>query len=491
MTELPSIEPVRSAVHSLAAGRRKLRFFQVTGRAALALAIGLAIVAWFVTPATTGWLALIFAGVAIAIGAAAALLLPVDEIAVAKRYDDRVGTKDLVSSSLELERGAATPLGAAFVAAVREDAAQATGRATTRELYPATVPAGLKWLPAPLVACLVPILVDWSNYVPPEPPSQEVREVLDDGAAWLDEILDGRQDQLASIDKSIVDRIKNLSDTLREEEDKRAAMAELARLASQLDKERKDLEGRKLELEKNASKLARGEDARDAQRDMDAGRYREAANKVKKKIADLEKELAEKREQKSAKVEIEKLQKRIDKLRELLAELERLDALGQELGFLVETLEALERIEGRLGELGEFDGEEFDAAQLGRMRRPRQAQQGEKPDKLLVMPSNEHGKGHVKKLLGDAKRALSDGEELEAKLREGKGKSSYGQVRTANDGSRSRTEFHEALLAAKRAADDVIYRQNIPIGYRNYIRRYFETMQPDDRAPTSENGDGR
>jgi hypothetical protein len=105
------------------------------------------------------------------------------------------------------------------------------------------------------------------------------------------------------------------------------------------------------------------------------------------------------------------------------------------------------------------------------------------------MPSNEHGKGHVKKLLGDAKRALSDGDELEVRLREGKGKSSYGQVKTANDGSKSRTEFKEALLAAKRAADDAIYRQNIPIGYRNYIRRYFEIMQPDERA--TEAGDGR
>jgi len=52
------------------------------------------------------------------------------------------------------------------------------------------------------------------------------------------------------------------------------------------------------------SKLARGEDARDAQRDMDAGRYREAANKVKKKIGELEKELAEKQRKNAAKVEI-------------------------------------------------------------------------------------------------------------------------------------------------------------------------------------------
>ncbi len=494
MTNLPSIEPVRSEVRTLATGRRKIRFFRVLGSAVFVLAVVLAVVAWFVTTSTTGWLALGFlaAGVLIAIGGA--LLLPVDHIAVAKRYDDAVGTKDLLSSSLELQQGAEAPLGQAFVAAVREDAAAATGKARSRDLYPTSTPREVKWLPAPVLAVLVPIFVDWSNEEPPPPPPAPiVRAALDESAAWLEELANRAEDALADLRLESIQKVKNLSDALKEKISKRDAMAELARLASQLDKERKDLESRRMELEKNAAKLARGEDAKDARRDMDAGRYREAANKIKKKLAKLEEELAEKLRKKAGKMEIEKIKKRIAKLKELLAELEKLDALGQELGFLVETLEALDRIEGQLGELGEFDGEEFDEAQLGRMRRPRNAQQqdGQQQRRLLVMPSSEAGKGHSKKVLGGAKRALSDGDENEARLREGKGKSTFGQVKTANDGSRSRTAFQEALMAAKRDADDVIYRQNIPVGYRNYIRRYFEIMQPDDRTRPAGSGEGR
>jgi hypothetical protein len=102
------------------------------------------------------------------------------------------------------------------------------------------------------------------------------------------------------------------------------------------------------------------------------------------------------------------------------------------------------------------------------------------------MPSNEAGKGHVKKFLGESKRALTESHEREAQLRESKGKSAFGQVRTANDGSRSQRAYDEAFLAAKRAAEDAVYRQNIPAGYRKYIRGYFEIMQPDTPPATAE-----
>jgi hypothetical protein len=486
MSNLPSLDPVRAEVNALATGRRKTRFLTVFGQTLAWAAIAWAIAAFFVDPAVTGLLALAVVAAALLAGAAAASLVPVDEVAVAKRYDDLVGTKDLLSSSLELD-GGADPRQAAFVAAVREDAARATGRAGERELYPRALPRHVRLVPLAVVAALAGAFVRWQAMPEPDEISPAVAAALKDSAAWIEDLANRDKDQpLSELRADAIERMKSLAEVLRKEDtDKLQAMAELARLASQLDKERKDLEARKLELEKNAAKLARGEDMQDARRDMDAGRYREAANKVKKKIEDLEKKLKEAIEKKAGKLEIEKLQKEIDKLKELLAELEQLDALGHDLGFLVETLEALERIEGELGELGEFDGQEFDEAQVGRMRKP---QPGEPQDskRLLVAPSSDAGHGHVKKVLGAAKRALSEGEEHEARLRESKGQSSFGQVKTANDGSRSRTEFQERLLAAKRAADDVIYRQNIPVAYRTYIRRYFEAVQPDERTAPGE-----
>ena len=105
----------------------------------------------------------------------------------------------------------------------------------------------------------------------------------------------------------------------------------------------------------------------------------------------------------------------------------------------------------------------------------------------LVEPSSDAGEGHSSKLLGEAKRALTEREDAEVKgLRESKGKSQFGQAQVANDRSRSRQEYEKAYLAAKREAEDAIYRQDIPAGYRRYIRRYFEKMQPDQKGRPGE-----
>ena len=53
---------------------------------------------------------------------------------------------------------------------------------------------------------------------------------------------------------------------------------------------------------------------------------------------------------------------------------------------------------------------------------------------------------------------------------------------TANDGSRSQLGAKELYLSERRAAEDAIQRQDIPAGYREYLRKYFEGIQPDEPA---------
>ena len=469
----------------LARGRRRLRFVKVFGVVALLGAAVLAVAAWF-----ADWQMVVIAAgcvvaAAVAVAGSAAALVPVDPVVVAKHYDDRIGAQDLVSSTLEFAGSDGS-----FVAAVREDAVLATGKATASELYPLRATREIRWLPLPLAAAALAVIIDVSNTPTLPPASPELGPVKLAAADALDNLLQRHlQDVPGLLDDKQLERIKSLADRLRDIDlDKRQSLAELARLASQLDKERRRLESERLEVEKNAAKLARGEDVADARRDMDAGRYREAAQKIKKKIEQLREQLEEAQKRKQGKLEIEQLKKQIAKLKTLLAELEQLQALGNDLGFLVEVLEALERIEGKLGELGEYDGDLFEQAQLGRLRRPERARPVD-AKQLLVMPGNEAGKGHVEKFLGESKRSLTESQEREAQLRESKGKSAFGQVRTANDGSRSRRAYDEAFLAAKRAAEDAVYRQNIPAGYRKFIRRYFEIMQP-DRAAADPPGDG-
>lgn len=495
-----ALDLVRAEINRLARGRRRARFVRVLGAGlfygytagALAALVRIAVVGWAAagavgwswllgTPLTVCWVVAILSAVVAMI---AAWLMPVDTVAVAKRYDDRLGIKDLVSSSLQLEGETSD-----FARAVREDAAAASGRVGAGELYPMRAPREMSWLPPPLAAALLAVLLPILTAPTPRPPNPAVAPMLVAGADALAALQERWRDQLAELGATpeLLQGLKNSAEKLREAEmDKRQSLAELARLASQLDKARKEMQQQKLLVEKNAAKLARGEEFKNVQRDMEAGRYREAANRVREKLKELEKKLKEAVEKKAGKLEIEKLKKQMAQMKNLLAELDQLQAMGRQMGFFAETLEVLERIEGALGELGEFDGLEVEV-EIGRMRRGRQPQQMGDQDKLLVSPGNDAGHGHAKAVLGEGKRALTAREEAEVeRLRETKGKSQFGQVKTANDGSRSRQAYNEAHLAAQRAAEDAIYRQNIPAGYRRYIRRYFETMQPDERKSSSD-----
>ena len=477
MTETHPLDSVRSEVGQLARGRRRLRCAQVFGRTIFWGLVVVALAAFWL-----GWQwTLVGAGAAALVAAAAALIaqamVPVDLVAVAKRYDDKVGTVDLLSSALELEGGA-------FATVVREEAQRATGKAGADELYPAQMPREVRWLPAPIAVAALTLLLPILLAPKPAGPSAEELAARALAAEQIQKLLSAREkDPLSKADQHQLEGLKNLAERLKQEDaSKKQALAELAKLQSQLDKERQELESKKLEIEKNSAKLSAGEDAKDAKRDMDAGRYREAANKVKKKIEELQKKLEEEAKKKEPnKASIEGLKNRVQKLKELLADLEMLDALGKDLGFLVEVMETLERIEGELGKLKDWDGDTWDEAEMGRPGAPREGEP-QKGDKLLVFPSNESGEGHVEKFKTEkGARSLTERDEKEAKLREGKGKSRFGQVKTANDGSKSKTEFADTALAGKRAAEDTIHRQNIPAGYRTYIRRYFELMQPDDR----------
>ena len=69
---------------------------------------------------------------------------------------------------------------------------------------------------------------------------------------------------------------------------------------------------------------------------------------------------------------------------------------------------------------------------------------------------------------------------------EGDGKSSFGQTVVADDGSRSQRDLREVYASEVRAAEDTIQRQEVPAGYREYLRRYFDGMEPNTTEEAGE-----
>ena len=98
---------------------------------------------------------------------------------------------------------------------------------------------------------------------------------------------------------------------------------------------------------------------------------------------------------------------------------------------------------------------------------------------MHLRPSLNAGSGTIKTFLGEeAERVDSTAQENKITLRQTTGKSSFTQTKVANDGSKSQLDAKQVYLAEKRAAEDTIQRQDIPAGYRQYLKRYFDGIQP-------------
>ncbi|MDA1263586.1 MAG: hypothetical protein O2816_00745 [Planctomycetota bacterium] len=87
----------------------------------------------------------------------------------------------------------------------------------------------------------------------------------------------------------------------------------------------------------------------------------------------------------------------------------------------------------------------------------------------------------MKDFLGeDGGRVDADHNLEKITIRQGSGASSFTQTRVANDGSKTKLEAKELFLAGKQAAEDTVQRQDVPAGYRQYLKRYYDSIQPAD-----------
>ena len=87
--------------------------------------------------------------------------------------------------------------------------------------------------------------------------------------------------------------------------------------------------------------------------------------------------------------------------------------------------------------------------------------------------------GSVRDFLGEeAQRTESTSSEEKITIRSTSGKSSFTQTKVANDGSRSELGASEVYLSEKRAVEDTIQRQDVPAGYKRYLQRYYDGIQP-------------
>ena len=106
---------------------------------------------------------------------------------------------------------------------------------------------------------------------------------------------------------------------------------------------------------------------------------------------------------------------------------------------------------------------------------------------MHLRPGLKAGTGSIRDFLGE-EATKTEGNLVEEKItiRQTTGKSSFTQTKVANDGSKSARKATEVYLSEKQAAEDTIQRQDVPAGYKRYLERYFDGIQPAETERTSD-----
>lgn len=393
---------------------------------------------------------------------------------VAKQYDDHRGLKDRLSSSVELS---AQP--GEMAAALVAEAAAAAREADPRRLYPYRAPREGWLLPVPALLIALVVLLPALTSKPAAANDALVATLGGQLAQLKDFVATEKQRERTPRREQMVAEIERVIQELsRPNLKKKDALAELSKLMQEMRNDRKDQEEQKQKLEQLLRNFQQNDKNRDLENEINQGKYGEAADRIQQLIDDLQKQLEQKRKDKADPEELKKLEEKLRELKDLKAQLLKMLNLKFDLNVNAEVLDFLGQMEGDLAALPDEEitdikfvrlcpNGQCDAKKLVRLHQ------------RLIGEQKKAGKATMANFFGEEERKEGQLEEHKVRVHEQKGKASFTQTQIANDGSRSHLDEKEVYLAERKAAEETIQRQDIPVGYREYVRKYFEGMQPD------------
>ncbi len=94
------------------------------------------------------------------------------------------------------------------------------------------------------------------------------------------------------------------------------------------------------------------------------------------------------------------------------------------------------------------------------------------------LPGGEHDEGTTASPLGGVKHVDAEGTVVQLSGTLGEGESLSEMILSTGDGSRSTQRYREIYNAMAPAAESAVLQEDIPLGSRLYIRRYFESIRP-------------
>ncbi len=440
------------------------------------------------------------------IGGLVGLLQRVDSLRVARAMDRAAAGEDRFASALQLaghHRRSRARL-------VVEDALSAVSGTPTETALPMRAPRELKWLPLPAVALAVLFWLapgaslDAQVADQPEVSADEWASVHDEFRRQLDELPEPKTPEQEETAKEL----EKLASLLQKQPDKKEVLAQIAKLRSKLEQRRKNLSTRDLSMRKAARAMRSSKALSRTASKLRQGEYGKAADELRALAA----KLRENTERLSAS-DFEAAAEDFDRL---ASELASNDELSQACRNCANAASSMNRekfaeslckwanaLDKNLDDLEECDGlcrcRSMLDDLLERLNGYKKCKQcnGNCNGKCsgsgaFVKYSNK--KGGLKAGWGTATSwrdgSLSDQKGQRApKLaatREGPGTSTSFSVVSKEERAASGQDYKDLYAEMVQKAEADLSLEAVPVAYRDFLRRYFLAIRPQEAAAESE-----
>lgn len=519
----PTVESVLSVLRKRQRGLNVMRW-ALQGLLAGALAACLsAPIVWGALGGETLRLALVALACVAAggvVGAIVGCFLPISDLKLARAMDRAASGEDRFASALQLEGHRHQER----VALVVEDALTHIEGTSPAAALPVTMPRNVRWLPVPLVAVAAFLLLVPQSRLEAtatneaEISAEEWAAIQDEFAKDLAQLPKAQTPEEEELQK----KLEELAAKLGEKPDKKDALLDIARLSEKLDQHRRALGARSVSMKNAAKAMTNSKSLKSFAAKLKEGAYDKAAAELR----NVSKEMKDGAHPLDG-AELESIAADLQKLAEMIAEEEELaqecenganaagsmnkEALAEALKRLAEQmeknasrmsqrdrmadraklLEALKRRMNQKGECQACDGEGCEeCAGNGFGKKPGS---GKGRGKGQGMGG---GKGGLKAGWGSA--ATWDGGNLEKKdagntpeladTLERPGMSTTLPIVSPDERAKSGLTYEELYAQFVQKAEADLDLESMPVAYREFLRRYFNSIKPAEAAPADNDG---
>lgn len=438
------------------------------------------------------------------IGALAGLAAPVSDLRLARALDQAAASEDRFASALQLAGHPRRDR----VRLVVDDAIARVSATPAAAALPLRMPRIARWIPVPIAALLAVVMLipqtplEAAAPAPPDITADEWAAIHDEFKRELDQFPKPESPE----EEELFRDFQALADLLRQNPDKKDALTEIAKLSDRLERQRRAAGARETSMRSAAKAIASSEALKKFASSLKQGAYTDAAGQLRK----LSQNLKEGKLSPDA-AEFEAISADLQRLAAEFASQDEMQQVCENASSAAGSMnrEALAEALRRLAEQMEKNADKFrQCDNLGRgkslldMLKRRMSEcsscSGCKegcPACLATGP--RAGKGGLKPGWGSAAKwdggSITKADEKRApdvaSVIEGPGVSTSFPIVSPDERAQSALKYEELYAEFVQKAEADLELDSVPVAYRDYLRRYFNSIRPEEAARAADGPD--